>query len=200
MIEWQPIETAPKDGRERLAEIMIRHSIPTGHGDTIDDLLTELDSWLADKLGTNGLFGAVAIPGAAERMLTIWNEVCGDMAPARGLGDRRRKKLLDRFKDTFHANLSQWRAYCERVRRSPFLSGATQQFRADLSWVLEPQNITKTLEGRYDDRGFQNRRDRSDRAQREAELVENSRESLVRAGMARDMDGGHSSAGSKGRG
>jgi len=33
--------------RERLAALMIRHSIATGHGDTADDLLGELDGHLS---------------------------------------------------------------------------------------------------------------------------------------------------------
>lgn len=35
--------------REKVATVMLAHSIPTGHGDTIDDLLGELSGWLRDQ-------------------------------------------------------------------------------------------------------------------------------------------------------
>jgi hypothetical protein len=35
--------------KEKLARWMLRHSFATGHGDTIDDLLKELD-WQIDEL------------------------------------------------------------------------------------------------------------------------------------------------------
>lgn len=32
--------------REKVAQFMLARSIPTGHGDTIDDLLSELGGWV----------------------------------------------------------------------------------------------------------------------------------------------------------
>jgi hypothetical protein len=37
------------EAREKLAAFMISHSVPTGHGDTIDDLLVELGVWIAER-------------------------------------------------------------------------------------------------------------------------------------------------------
>lgn len=37
--------------REALAALMIRQSIATGHGDTFEDLLGELERWIEDRQG-----------------------------------------------------------------------------------------------------------------------------------------------------
>ena len=44
---WYPGVSA----KEKLAQWMISHSYATGHGDTIDDLLSSLDSQLASREG-----------------------------------------------------------------------------------------------------------------------------------------------------
>jgi hypothetical protein len=39
--------------REELAAMMLRQSIATGHGDTFEDLLKELEAWIARVNETN---------------------------------------------------------------------------------------------------------------------------------------------------
>ena len=50
-------EEASADCREKLAAMMLRLSIATGHGDTFDDLLAELEAVLRQK----------KIPAGADR-------------------------------------------------------------------------------------------------------------------------------------
>lgn len=48
------VESEVDSLREKIADFMLRLSIPTGHGDTIDDLLVELAGWIGE-LRTGGL-------------------------------------------------------------------------------------------------------------------------------------------------
>lgn len=38
----------------------------------------------------------------------------------------------------------------EKVARSDFLMGKTGSWKADFDWLLKPDNLTRVLEGRYD--------------------------------------------------
>lgn len=78
--------------------------------------------------------------------------------------DKRRKNAGSRWRETLtrlrakgaphdvEAGLAWWRQYFARVRASPFLLGqghSAGNFRADLAWLVLPENYAKVLEGRY---------------------------------------------------
>jgi len=53
--------------RERLSVVMIKHSLTTGHGDTAEDLLNELDRQLAEtREQLNGAFENVSLSGSRD--------------------------------------------------------------------------------------------------------------------------------------
>lgn len=88
-----------------------------------------------------------------QLMFDIWVEVCGHISMPQKLSPTRRGHLKARYRDTFGKSLDQWRAFCGRVAASPYLRGEVRAtFRADLAWVINPENALKILEGRYDDR------------------------------------------------
>lgn len=103
-----------------------------------------------------------------KAMGAIWREVCGDVLPVpRGLDRNRQSALRRRFVDTFSSDMEQWRAFCQRVRGSPFLTGENQSgWRADLDFMLKPKNANKLLEGGYDDRRTAQQRDQAPDRQR----------------------------------
>lgn len=54
MPEWDTLRAAlqrPDDAKQRLLEIMRKNGLATGHGDTIDDALKELDWQLSELKG-----------------------------------------------------------------------------------------------------------------------------------------------------
>jgi uncharacterized protein YdaU (DUF1376 family) len=91
-------------------------------------------------------------------MIDIWNAVCGDvLSKVRLLTDARQKTMALRLAD-MPGGLEEWRAICQRVRGSPFLTGQNDRgFTAGLDWVLKPANFCKILEGNYDDRASSRR-------------------------------------------
>jgi len=102
---------------------------------------------------------ALPIEAAAE----AWNEICGPLlGRVAKLTDLRRKHLRARLVEHWPDDpLGGWRGYCERIKRSDFLTGrragngAHAGWKADFDWAINPANTVKILEGRYD-----NERDR----------------------------------------
>jgi hypothetical protein len=110
--------------------------------------------------------GVVALPTkpkpaeVAEEMRVIWNEVCGDaMQQIRVLTPQRITGMTTALRKHFGGDLRRWRAYCERLRASPFMCGAN-----DRGWIggidtcMTSKTIIKTFEGCYDDREPRNHR------------------------------------------
>lgn len=79
-------------------------------------------------------------------MLAVWVEVCGHMHHANGLPKGRKAALLARYIDTFRRDMGQWRALCERIARSAFLS---DQSWLTLDWVLRPDRMCQLIEGKH---------------------------------------------------
>ena len=97
---------------------------------------------------------ALPIEAAAE----AWNEICGPLlGRVAKLTDLRRKHLRARLVEHWPDDpLGGWRAYCERIKRSDFLTGrrggngAHAGWKADFDWACNPANAVKIVEGRYD--------------------------------------------------
>jgi hypothetical protein len=89
----------------------------------------------------------------ANTMTSVWNEVCGGISQARPPKASRVRSCALRWRDEFAASEAQWRAYCQRIAAAPHLRGENDRgWHVDLDWVLEPRNIAKIQEGRYDPR------------------------------------------------
>jgi uncharacterized protein YdaU (DUF1376 family) len=97
--------------------------------------------------------GSGRLPDASVEMTKIWNEECGSISRANKPNASRRGRCARAWRHEFGGSADQWRAYCRRVAASPHLRGENdREWRADLDWVLKPENISKIQEGRYERR------------------------------------------------
>ncbi len=81
----------------------------------------------------------------AEQLVGVWNEVLGERAR---LTKGRIPILMARFREDGEEG---WRAMCERVAASRFLSGGNDRgWKATLGWAMKAENFTKIMEGAYD--------------------------------------------------
>lgn len=89
----------------------------------------------------------------SAEVLRIWNDCVGQGGlPPVQLTDERRRKIHALFPLYFENALNQWKLFCERVSRSPFLMGqGARRWRASLDWILVEENLVKVLEGNFDD-------------------------------------------------
>ena len=103
-------------------------------------------------------------PCPHQRLVALYHEVLPMLPRVRVWNDKRRKNAGSRWRETLtrlrakgaphdvEAGLAWWRQYFARVRASPFLLGqghSAGNFRADLAWLVLPENYAKVLEGRY---------------------------------------------------
>ena len=82
----------------------------------------------------------------------IWNEVCKDLPKVLNFSVQRQQKLKLRLATLEGAGVL-WGDLCARLAASSFLCGRTEGgYRTSFDWVMEPKNLTKILEGNFDDR------------------------------------------------
>lgn len=87
-----------------------------------------------------------------DECVAIWNEVCGGRLPkVLQMTDRRRSALAARLHGEFNDNVEEWRAYCERIMESDFLTGG-KGWRATFDWATNPTNAIKVCENSYENR------------------------------------------------
>lgn len=89
-----------------------------------------------------------------DEMKEIYNDVLGNILPAcRSISATRRRKMQAIYKRDFNQNLSEWKEYCERILRCPFLIGDNDKgWMASFDWIIETRNLNKILEGNYEPR------------------------------------------------
>lgn len=86
-----------------------------------------------------------------EAILQHWNEICGELLPRiQSMTEKRKEHVRARLKEY---PLDEWPKIFARVARSRFLTGENDKgWRADFDWVINPNNMIKIVEGKYDDR------------------------------------------------
>lgn len=109
------------------------------------------------------LFGATPAPKLAPpdklptfpeaTIVRVWNESVPG-AKIQALAGERHRLTGARWKQ-LGSNLDNWRAFCQRVGNSPFLTGqetskSKRTFTADFDWAILPGNFLKIQEGKYD--------------------------------------------------
>lgn len=96
-----------------------------------------------------------------QQILDSWNTLAKDLdlSVCRTLTEKRRKAIKARLK------APDWREEfpeaLQRISASAFLRGKKpgNDWRADIDWILQPDSVTRILEGRYDDRPNSKQRD-----------------------------------------
>ena len=91
--------------------------------------------------------------GVTEAVIKSWNLLAEDVSLPKCalLTQPRKAAILARLGEI--GGLEGWYALCDRIRGSPHLTGKNERgWRVSLDWVLKPANLTKIMEGNYDDR------------------------------------------------
>lgn len=86
-------------------------------------------------------------------MAEEWNDATKPygIAQVQRMTEPRRQVLRKRYREDFEGSPEKYRAFLRRVVSSPFLTGENDRgWRADFDWCLKPANLTKIIEGKYD--------------------------------------------------
>lgn len=91
-----------------------------------------------------------------EAIIAVYHDALPELPAVRVWTDQRRKHLQARWRESpERQSVAWWRAFFGYVRGCPWLMGdgqpspGRQVFRADLGWLLRPENFAKVIEGRY---------------------------------------------------
>lgn len=85
-----------------------------------------------------------------------WKEYLPSLPQVERLTDARKAALRNRWND-FEHDEQAWFKLLKKIQGSDWLMGRNDKgFTATFDWVLKPANMTKILEGNYDNRGNQN--------------------------------------------
>ena len=90
-----------------------------------------------------------------DELVQMFHKLCPSFPSIRKLTKSRRAAIAARAKEGV-----SFQELFEKAEASDFLAGRTNDFRADLSWLLNPENCNKTLEGKYDNRSGGTKADR----------------------------------------
>lgn len=98
--------------------------------------------------------GGKVPPCPYTKLVAEYNAVLGGVLPqVREITEKRKRTMRARW--TSHPErqaLQWWREYFGQVKRSPFLTGQKNNFRASFDWITNPGNMVKILEGNYDEK------------------------------------------------
>jgi hypothetical protein len=109
-----------------------------------------LDTDIEDKSQKGSTASSESAPSLCQQLTDIYHELCPDLPRVRAQTPDRQKAArqlvksmgLDKVKETFRL-----------AGKSDFLAGKNDRgFKADFTWLLNPTNAVKVLEGRYDNR------------------------------------------------
>lgn len=85
-----------------------------------------------------------------EDLVELWNQTCFPvLSQVMSIHDRRQRMIRVRMIE--RPDLKEWSEIFKKVIANPFLRGENDKgWRADFDWVLNPSNLAKVIEGKYD--------------------------------------------------
>ena len=88
----------------------------------------------------------------AAALFNLWNKNCGKLPRVKELTEKRIKLIRSRLKE--EPDLNTWSFVIGKLAKSDFCNGkGSTGWVADFDFLLKPDTRTKTIEGKYDNRG-----------------------------------------------
>ena len=89
-----------------------------------------------------------------EEVIAVYHEILPELPRVKVWSTKRRQaldaRIRERCKDGKPAqSIHYWREFFSHVAASDFLAGRKTEFRADLEWLIRPENFAKVIEGKY---------------------------------------------------
>lgn len=84
-----------------------------------------------------------------KNIVNLFNEICVSLPKVKEINDERKRKIKNADKKLN----GDYKTFFEKVENSDFLSGRNGAWRnCCFDWIFKPANITKIMEGNYDNR------------------------------------------------
>jgi len=89
-------------------------------------------------------------PVPYEDILATYAKILPDNPQVRKLRPKRKKAIKALWNDDEkHQNLDWWERYFKYVSNIPFLTGEVTDFKANIDWLVNLDNFTQIIEGKY---------------------------------------------------
>lgn len=86
-----------------------------------------------------------------HEIMDLYNSVCKSFLQIRAITGIRKKAVCERF--NFYGSIQIFKDLFQKVEASDFLKGQNKRnWVADFDWLMDAENMNKTLEGKYDNR------------------------------------------------
>ena len=86
-----------------------------------------------------------------QKIIDMFHEICTDYKEIRKLTEKRKQHIGARFKE-YCGDLDTFRELFEKAQDSSFMKGNNNRnWTADFDWMMNQSNMTKILEGKYQD-------------------------------------------------
>lgn len=85
-----------------------------------------------------------------SKMVEVWNLMaaeCG-LGKVQRVGDKRERSARIRLKEL--GGMDGWAVCMDKIRNGPWLLGKKGDWKCTFDWILNPNNLTKVMEGNYD--------------------------------------------------
>ena len=97
-----------------------------------------------------------------KQVADLFNSLCPSLPPVKNLTKIRKNKIL-KLLNTFSNDIDDYKILFAKVEKSDFLKGENnRKWSASFDWLIEDQNITKVIEGNYDNKPKQKKNSRYD--------------------------------------
>lgn len=91
-------------------------------------------------------------PTPYEKIKDLYNNICVSLPQIKVISESRKKHIQARWKQ-YNYDLSVFEELFKKTQESNFLRGNNDKgWKADFDWLIKESNMTKVLEGRYDNK------------------------------------------------
>jgi hypothetical protein len=92
-------------------------------------------------------------PAPYEKIKALYNNICKSLPKAQVMSETRKTHIKARWRQ-YDFNMARFEELFKKAEESDFLKGKNDKnWKADFDWLINEANMTKTLEGKYDNKG-----------------------------------------------
>ena len=85
-----------------------------------------------------------------KEIIALYHKTLPELTPVKLWTEKRKAYLRSRWReDKARQDPKWWEGYFQQVRNMPLLMGKVNHFKADLEWLIRPNNMPKVIEGKY---------------------------------------------------
>jgi len=126
-------------------------------GDSTEDALMDEQTATTNKDNNINKGNKKNRADVVDKFVNLFQGCCTSLPRIKVVNESRKRKIAARFKE--FSDWDWWKDYFLKIEASDFLTGRIKSrnpdqrsFKADIDWIINPTNLAKIVEGKYDNR------------------------------------------------